>query len=91
MQRKWEKARIYLHSTIRADLSLEGIHVQLSPDQWQARSSHLDEALDMTEEERSTWLSAMQTENPALAQQLEILLDEHRLLSAVRFSGQALD
>ncbi len=58
---------------------------KLSPDQWQALSPHLDEALDMTEEERSTWLSAMQTENPALAQQLEILLDEHRLLSAKGF------
>jgi Tol biopolymer transport system component len=54
---------------------------KLSPDQWRALSPHLDEALDMTDEQRSTWLSSLQTENPALASQLEILLQEHRALS----------
>ena len=31
----------------------------LSPDQWQALSPHLDEALGMTDEERSIWLSSL--------------------------------
>ena len=37
---------------------------KLSPDQWQALSPRLDEALEMTDEERSTWLSSPQAENP---------------------------
>ena len=54
---------------------------KLSPDEWQALSPHLDQALEMTDDERSIWLSSLQTENPALAYQLEILLREHRVLS----------
>src|SRR5438128_10555233 len=58
---------------------------KLSPDQWQALSPHLDEALEMTDDERSTWLSSLQGENPTLAYQLEILLREHRELSEEGF------
>jgi serine/threonine protein kinase len=58
---------------------------KLSPDQWQALSPHLDEALEMTDDERSSWLSSLQSENPTLAYQLEILLREHRVLSAEGF------
>jgi eukaryotic-like serine/threonine-protein kinase len=58
---------------------------KLSPDQWRALSPHLDEALDMTDEQRSTWLSSLQTENPTLASQLEILLQEHRALTEEGF------
>ena len=58
---------------------------KLSPDQWRALSPHLDEALDMTDEQRSTWLSSLQTENPMLASQLEILLQEHRALTEEGF------
>jgi serine/threonine protein kinase len=52
----------------------------LSPYQWQALSPHLDEALRMTEDERSSWLSALRAGSPALVEQLEILLYEHRAL-----------
>jgi serine/threonine protein kinase/Tol biopolymer transport system component len=58
---------------------------KLSPDQWQALSPHLDQALEMTGEERSTWLSSLQSESPTLAYQLEILLLEHRVLSKEGF------
>jgi serine/threonine protein kinase len=58
---------------------------KLSPDEWRALSPHLDEALDMTDEQRSTWLSSLQTENPTLASQLEILLQEHRALTEEGF------
>ena len=54
---------------------------KLSPDEWQALSPHLDQALEMTSDERSTWLAALKGENPTLAYQLEILLREHRILS----------
>jgi serine/threonine protein kinase/Tol biopolymer transport system component len=53
----------------------------LSPDQWQALSPHLDEALEMADDERAIWLTSLQGENPTLAYQLEILLREHRELS----------
>ena len=58
---------------------------KLNPDQWQALSPHLDEALEMTDDERSTWLSSLQGKNPTLAYQLEILLREHRELSEEGF------
>src|SRR6266700_7283588 len=54
---------------------------KLSPDQWRALSPHLDQALEMTDDQRTIWLSSLQNENPALAFQLEILLREHRVLS----------
>ncbi len=58
---------------------------KLSPDQWQALSPRLDEALGMTDDERSTWFSTLRAENPTLAHQLEILLQEHRVLSEEGF------
>src|SRR5690242_1689125 len=58
---------------------------KLSPDQWQALSPHLDEALEMTDFERVTWLSSLQSKNPTLAYQLEILLREHHVLSEEGF------
>jgi serine/threonine protein kinase/Tol biopolymer transport system component len=57
----------------------------LSPDQWQALSPYLDRALEMTKEERSIWFSTLRVENPTLASQLEILLQEHRTLSEEGF------
>ena len=58
---------------------------KLSPDQWRALSPRLDEALEMTDDQRSSWLSSLQSENPTLAYQLEILLREHRVLSEEGF------
>src|SRR6266567_9090798 len=58
---------------------------KLSPNQWQVLSPHLDEALEMTDDQRLIWLSSLQNENPTLAYQLEILLREHRLLSEEDF------
>jgi len=58
---------------------------KLGPDQWLALSPHLDQALEMTDDQRTIWLSSLQNENPALAFQLEILLREHRVLSEKGF------
>jgi eukaryotic-like serine/threonine-protein kinase len=70
----------------------------LSHDRWQALSPHLDEALGMTDEDRSIWLSSLRTQNPSLVGQLEMLLGEHRALAEkgflekgfVRFEGPGL-
>jgi len=58
---------------------------KFSLNHWQVLSPHLDEALEMTDDQRSTWLSSLQDEKPTLACQLEILLREHRVLSEEGF------
>ncbi|MGD0567385.1 MAG: serine/threonine-protein kinase [Candidatus Sulfotelmatobacter sp.] len=57
----------------------------LSPDQWQALSPYLDQALAMTDDERAPWLAALSAQDPALAAQLAALLDEHRALAQEGF------
>src|ERR1700728_2141454 len=57
----------------------------LSPEQWQAVSPYLDQALAMTEDERGPWLSSLGERDPALATQLAALLSEHRLLAQEGF------
>lgn len=49
----------------------------LTPEQWQALSPYLDQALEMTEAERSVWLASVRADNPALARELEALLRQH--------------
>jgi serine/threonine protein kinase len=58
---------------------------KLSPEQWQALSPYLDRALELADDERSAWLAALRSENPAVASQLEMLLGEHRTLNAEGF------
>jgi serine/threonine protein kinase len=57
----------------------------LSPDQWQALSPYLDQALAMTAGARAAWLSSLGEQDPALAAQLGALLDEHRVLAQEGF------
>jgi eukaryotic-like serine/threonine-protein kinase len=57
----------------------------LSPDQWQALSPYLDQALAMPEDERAAWLSSLGEQNPTLAAHLRALLDEHRMLAQEGF------
>src|SRR5580700_382431 len=57
----------------------------LSPDQWQALSPYLDQALAMTDDERAPWLSSLGEQDPALAAQLAALLVEHRVLAQEGF------
>ncbi len=53
----------------------------LNADQWQVVSPYLDQALNLTDEERSIWLSSLRTQNPGLVDQLEMLLLDYRALS----------
>jgi serine/threonine-protein kinase len=57
----------------------------LSPEQWQALSPYLDQALAMTDEERPAWLAELADRDPALATQLRALLKEHRILAQEGF------
>jgi serine/threonine-protein kinase len=54
-------------------------------DNWPILSPYLEKALAMTESERTPWLSLLREQNPALADQLSVLLEEHRVLSDERF------
>jgi eukaryotic-like serine/threonine-protein kinase len=57
----------------------------VNPDLWQTLSPYLDEALSLSEEERSTWLLSLRGQNPGLAEQLEKLLREYSTLSEEGF------
>src|SRR5271156_2664739 len=57
----------------------------LSPDQWQALSPYLDEALSMTGERRAMWLSSLGERGPTLAAQLTALLDDYQVLAQEGF------
>jgi serine/threonine protein kinase/tetratricopeptide (TPR) repeat protein len=57
----------------------------LSPGQWQEISPYLDQALSLPEEERSAWLQSFRLEKPELAELLQQLLEEHRVLADEHF------
>jgi hypothetical protein len=64
---------------------------KLSPEQWQAVSPYLDQALAFQEEEdRSAWLASLREQNPDLAKCLQALLEEHRALAREGFLEQSL-
>jgi len=52
---------------------------------WQALSPYLDQALEMDVPERTTWLASIHGQNPALARELETLLDDYRVLQKEQF------
>ena len=57
---------------------------------WLELSPHLDRALEMEPEERAAWLARLQHEDPALADDLRILLEQRSALSLEGFlDGQA--
>jgi eukaryotic-like serine/threonine-protein kinase len=57
----------------------------LSPGWWQEISPYLDQALSLSEGERSAWLASLRSEKPELAESLQQLLAEHQALSEEHF------
>jgi serine/threonine protein kinase/tetratricopeptide (TPR) repeat protein len=57
----------------------------LSPGQWQEISPYLEQALSLTEEQRSAWLQSFRLEKPELATLLQQLLEEYRELAEEHF------
>ena len=47
----------------------------MSSDEWRTLSDHLDQALDLSDEERAVWLQDLRTRAPELAAQVAELLD----------------
>ena len=56
----------------------------MDPERWRAASLLLDEALELTEEERGPWLAALHGRDPALAADVRALLED---FEAVRRKG----
>lgn len=57
----------------------------LSPDEWQTLSLHLDQALEMNDEERAIWMSWLRSRDADAACKLEDLLFEHQMLTKEGF------
>jgi len=57
----------------------------LDRDRWREVSPHLDRALELAPVERRAWLESLRAEEPALAADLEMLLDDRDALGRVRF------
>jgi len=56
-----------------------------SPDQWRVLSPYLDQALDIPPADRAAWLGSIRAQNPALATDLQTLLQEHGALGDEKF------
>jgi eukaryotic-like serine/threonine-protein kinase len=61
----------------------------LNNERWKALNPHLDRALEMDAEERDVWMAGVRAENPALAADLEALLDEGNALEREGFLAAA--
>ncbi len=57
----------------------------LTPERWRALSPYVDRALDLTGDERTTWLADLRREHPEIAADLEALLFENEALSRAGF------
>jgi serine/threonine-protein kinase len=57
----------------------------LSPEQWQALRPYIEQALEMDDGQRSAWLASIRARDPALADQLTSLLEEHSDLAKAGF------
>jgi len=60
----------------------------LSDERWRELSPHLDQALEMPEDERRAWLDRMRATDAALVEDLETLINEHGRASREGFLGE---
>src|ERR1700722_7632167 len=57
----------------------------LSPDEWQAGTPYLDQALALSADERADWLRSLTEQSPTLVARVTELLDDHRGLAQEGF------
>jgi eukaryotic-like serine/threonine-protein kinase len=62
----------------------------ITSNRWHALSPHLDQALDLSAAERDSWLASLRLEDPALANDLQTLLDDHEAVSRDGFLAGAV-
>ena len=63
----------------------------LNPERWLVLRPYLEQALDMADEERATWLASIRILDPALAAQVASLLQEHNDLAKAGFIEGSLN
>ena len=56
-----------------------------SPQGWREVSPYLDQVMSLPEDERAPWLESFRAERPDLADLLQDLLEEHRVLAQKQF------
>jgi serine/threonine protein kinase/tetratricopeptide (TPR) repeat protein len=64
---------------------MRGFGRRLDNDRWKAVSPYFDRAMDLSEDERASWLAVLRAQDPALAVDLEQLLEDHRVVLEERF------
>jgi serine/threonine protein kinase/tetratricopeptide (TPR) repeat protein len=66
---------------------------RLTPERWQEVSAYLDQALSLPDADRESWLESLRSEKRELADLVQELLEEHRVLMQERFleGGPNLD
>ena len=57
----------------------------MDPERWRAASLRLDQALELAEDERAQWLSALRQQDPTLADDVGVLLQEYDVIRRERF------
>jgi Tol biopolymer transport system component/serine/threonine protein kinase len=53
---------------------------EMDPDRWRAASLRLDEAMELSGDERARWLAALREQDPTLAEDVRVLLDEYEAM-----------
>ena len=64
---------------------------RFSPERWQAISALLDQSLELSPGERTTWLAELRAENPELAADVESLLGQREAVSREGFLAGSPD
>jgi len=62
----------------------------ISAEQWRVLRPYIEKGLEMTDDERVTWLSSLNAQNPVLSAQLASLLEEHSVLAKAGFLENSL-
>jgi serine/threonine protein kinase/Tol biopolymer transport system component len=57
----------------------------MDPERWQAASVHLDEALELDEDQRGPWMAALRERDPALADDVRALLEDYEAVQRKGF------
>src|SRR5687767_5869762 len=58
---------------------------QMDPARWRAASPRLDEALELTGDQRARWMAALREQDPQLAADVHALLEEYDVIRQERF------
>jgi eukaryotic-like serine/threonine-protein kinase len=56
-----------------------------SPERWRAVGPHFERAIEVPPDKRPAWLEALRAEDPAIARDVEILLEDHSALDGEGF------